>query len=153
MKVLVAVKGTEGESFFRRLVSLGALTVADVVLLAHVVDVEPRSGVEGGRERFMVRRTLGSARTGQIELAEEARAQAVLRSALRALIDGGVKQDRIQDTLLRGKPRESLRELAERESVDLIVLGGRSGPPGPHSVGKTARFLLDHAPRAALLVR
>jgi hypothetical protein len=33
------------------------------------------------------------------------------------------------------------------------VVRARPGRPGPHSLGKTARFLVDHAPLAALLVR
>jgi hypothetical protein len=55
--------------------------------------------------------------------------------------------------VLRGKPKEELRSLAEREHVALIVVHGRAEKPGPHSVGKTARFLIDHCPEAALLVR
>jgi nucleotide-binding universal stress UspA family protein len=152
VKVLVALKGTEGESFFRRLLSLGCLGGADEVMLAHVVDVEPLSGMEGGRERFMVRRALSPIRGGEIELAEEERARAVVARALRTLVAGGISHDRAHSIVLRGKPNEALRRLAEDESFDLIVVGGRPGKPGPHSLGKTARFLVDHAPQAALLV-
>lgn len=153
VKVLIAVKGTEGESFFQRLLALGCLAGAHTVMLAHVVDLEPRSGVEAGRERFMVRRALSPTRSGQIEVAEDERAQAVLQAALHRLLAGGVAPDRTRHAVLRGKPNEALRRLAEDESFDLIVVGGRPGKPGPHSLGKTARFLVDHAPRAALLVR
>jgi nucleotide-binding universal stress UspA family protein len=153
MKVLIAIKGTERAPFFELLVSLGCLAAADDVLLAHVVDVGPRTGIEGGRERFMVHRSLGAARSGQIEVAESDAAYAVLQAAFDSLIAAGFPEERVRLTALRGRPNESLRQLAEDESVDLIVVAGRSGKPGPHSLGKTARFLVDHAPRAALLVR
>jgi nucleotide-binding universal stress UspA family protein len=153
VKVLIAVKGTEGESFLSRLLALGPLNGADEVMLAHVVDTEPRSGVEAGRDRFMVRRTLGPTRSGQIEVVEEEHARAVLTNALQTLLAGGISPQRIHQSVLRGKPNEALRRLAEDRSFDLIVVGGRPGKPGPHSLGKTARFLVDHAPAAALLVR
>jgi nucleotide-binding universal stress UspA family protein len=153
VKVLIAVKGTESESFFQRLLALGPLTVADEVMLAHVVDTESRSGVEAGRDRFMVRRTLGPARGGQIEIAEQEHARAVLHTALQILVAGGIPPSRIHQSVLRGKPNEAIWRLAEEQSFDLITVGGRSGKPGPHSLGKTARFLVDHAPVAALLVR
>jgi nucleotide-binding universal stress UspA family protein len=153
VNVLIAVKGNERQSFFARLLALGPLNEADEVMLAHVVDTEPRSGVEAGRDRFMVRRTLGPARSGQIESVEEEHARSVLNTALQILVAGGIAPERIQQYVLRGKPNEALRRLAEDRSCDLIVVGGRPGKPGPHSLGKTARFLVDHAPAAALLVR
>ncbi len=153
MNVLIGVKGTEHSSFFETIMALGCLTAAADILLAHVVDVEPRSGIEGGRERFMVHRSLSSTRSGQIESAELEAAHAVLQTAHTVLTSGGIPGGRIRRTVLRGRPKELLRQLAEEESIDLIVVGGRPGKPGPHSLGKTARFLVDHAPRAALLVR
>jgi nucleotide-binding universal stress UspA family protein len=153
MKVLIAIKGTERASFFEMLLSFGCLVEADDVRLAHVVDVGPRSGIEGGRERFMVHRSLGAARSRQIEVAESEAAQAVLQAALNSLLAGGVPEERVHLTALHGRPNESLQQLAEEESIDLIVVARRAGNPGPHSLGKTARFLVDHAPRAALLVR
>ena len=152
MKVLIAVKGTENSSFFRRTLALGVLASADV-LLAHTVDLEPRSGLEGGRERFMVHRTLSSTRSGQIDVVESESAHTILQAALQTLVSGGIPEERIHPLVLRGRTNETLRHLAEEESVDLVIVGGRPGKPGPHSLGKTARFLVDHAPLAALLVR
>lgn len=153
MKVLIAVKGTEQPSFFATILELGCLTAAEYVLVAHVVDVEARAGIEGGRERFMMHRSLSATRSGQIEAAELEAAQTVLQTAHDVLVPGGIPDERFHRTVLRGRPTETLRQLAEEQSIDLIVVGGRPGLPGPHSVGKTARFLVDHAPRAALLVR
>lgn len=153
MKVLIAVKGTEHTSFFESIMALGCLAAAHEIVLVHVVDVEPRSGIEGGRERFMVHRSLSSTRTGQIESAELEAANRALQSVHGVLISGGIPDGRIHRSVLRGRPNEVVRHLAEEEAIDLIVVGGRPGKPGPHSLGKTARFLIDHAPHAALLVK
>lgn len=151
MKVLIAVKGSEGEAFFRRVAALTALPHAERVILAHVVDTEPRGDLEGGRDRFLGRRPLGRERSAELNRAEEERARAGIRVARQALLDAGVAENCIAEVVLRGKPNEELRRLAE--AADLVVVGGRGGKPGPHSLGKTARFLVDHAPHAALLVR
>jgi nucleotide-binding universal stress UspA family protein len=153
MKILIAVKGTEGELFFRRAATLAPLTTAEEVLLAHVIDAGPRADLEVGRERFLTRRPLSPERGADLLRAEEERAGSALQFARQALVVVGVSEDRIREITLRGKPNEELRRLAEGERVDLVLVQGRSGKPGPYSVGKTARFLIDHAPRSALLVR
>jgi nucleotide-binding universal stress UspA family protein len=153
MKVLIAVKGAETEEYLRRVAALAPLREAQLIILAHVIDAGARSGVELGRERYFGRRTLGGDRSLELTAAEEARAGAALQFAHAALTDAGIDDARLSDRTLRGKPNETLRDLAEQESIDLIVVGARAGKPGPHSLGKTARFLVDHAPRAALLVR
>lgn len=153
MKILVAVKGSEGELFFRRAASLAPLASAEEVLLAHVIDIVPRADLEVGRERFLTRRPLSVEREAALERAEEERARAALQFARHVLAVAGVPEDRMREVTLHGKPNEELRRLAEEERVDLVLVQGRSGKPGPHSVGKTARYLIDHAPRSALLVR
>lgn len=153
MKVMIAVKGSEGELFFRRAASLTPLQRADQVLLVHVVDVTPRTDLEWGRERYFGKRPLSEERDAALQRAEEERARAGLQLARQALLSVGVPEERIREITRHGKPNEALRDVAEEERVDLIVVQGRGGKPGPHSVGKTARFLIDHAPRAALLVR
>lgn len=153
MKVLIAIAGSEREGFFRRLVALSALERAEEVILAHVIDTKHRAEVEFGRERFFTKHAMPEERSADLMEAEEVRAQAGMRFAREALIVAGVRESRLHNILLRGKPNEELRRLAEVERIDLIVVGGREGKPGPHSLGKTARFLIDHAPNAALLVR
>jgi nucleotide-binding universal stress UspA family protein len=96
---------------------------------------------------------LSEGRSAELARAEEERAAATLQFARHALVAAGAPDSAIREITLRGKPNDELRRLAEREEVALIVVGGRRGKPGPHSLGKTARFLVDHAPAAALLVR
>lgn len=152
-KVLIAVKGSEEERFFRRVTELAPVDAAEVILLAHVIDAGTRADLELGRDRYLGRRLLGAGRTVDLSRAEEERASAALQFARRALVEAGVPAERLRELVLRGRPNETLRDLAGTEGIDLIVVGGRQEKPGPHSVGKTARFLIDHAPRAAMLVR
>jgi nucleotide-binding universal stress UspA family protein len=153
MKVLIAVKGTEAETFYQRIVALGVLAKAEEILLAHVIDVAPRAGLELGRERYLARRPLGEQRSTDLALAEEEASRAALQFGRQTLLEADVPEAGVREVTLRGKPNEELRELAEREHVGLIVVGGRASRPGLHSIGKTARFLIDHGPHAVLLVR
>ena len=152
MKVLIAVKGSEDEDYFRRVAALAPLQGARIIL-AHVVDTAPRSDQTMGRERFMMRRPLSEERSHELSEAESQRANAALQRARAILDEVAVPAEDIREVVLRGKINEELRRLSEQENVDLIVVQGRPGKPGPHSLGKTARFLVDHAPHGALLVR
>lgn len=153
MKVLIAVKGSENEGFYSRLARLVALRDADQILLAHVIDTGPREHLEVGRGRFLERRPLGRERAGELTQAEEEHGRAALQTARSALERTGVPLDHLDELILSGHANEMLRDLAEREGIDIVVVGGRPGRPGPHSIGKTARFLIDHCPQAALLIR
>lgn len=153
VKILFAVAGSESMRFFQQAVALTVLDRSEEIILAHVIDTKHRAEVEFGRERFFTKHALPESRGAELTRAEEDRAQAGLRFARQALVDAGVDENRMHDILLHGRPNEELRRLADEEGIDLIVVGGREGKPGPHSIGKTARFLIDHAPRAALLVR
>ena len=153
MKALIAVKGSEDERFYRRAAALLPLARAEVVILAYVIDSEPRGEMQYGRDRYFTHRSLPANRSAELERAEEERARAGLEFAVQVLREEGLAADQMRMDVLRGKPGEALRDLAEREGADVVVVGGRAGKPGPHSLGKTARFLVDHAPNAALLIR
>jgi nucleotide-binding universal stress UspA family protein len=62
-----------------------------------------------------------------------------------------------QTRLEEGEPGRVLCRVAAEEGATLLVVGARNGPgpdaAEPHSVGHTARFVLDHAPCPVLLVR
>jgi nucleotide-binding universal stress UspA family protein len=153
MKVLIAVEGREDDAYFRRAAAVAPLERADGVLLVHVVDTGPRADLEAGRDRFLLHRSLAPERQAEIERAEDEGARGAMHRARRALIESGIPEERIHDVVLRGRPNEAIRDLADSEDVSLIVVRGHPGKPGPHSLGKTARFLVDHARHAALLVR
>lgn len=153
MKILIPIEGSEDEAYFRRVASLAPLQQAESIVLAHVIDTGTRGDLEFGRDRYLVRRPLPAGRRDELTRAEEERAQAGLSFARQALISAGLSEDRLSEAILRGRPKETLRDLAEREEIPLTVVRARGGKPGPHSLGKTARFLVDHAPGAVLLIR
>jgi nucleotide-binding universal stress UspA family protein len=153
VKVLIAVQGDEGAGYFQRAVTSLRLSEAEAVLVVHVLDETRRAELEFGRERFRGHRELGSRRGMEITEAEEGQAREVVRAAKAALIELGVLETQLREVLVRGRPKEAVRDLAEREGIDLLVVGARGGKPGPHSLGKTARFLVDHAPHGVLLLR
>ena len=49
-----------------------------------------------------------------------------------------------------GRPEHAVVDAATE--FDLLVLSRTNLHPGPHSLGHAARFVVDHAPRAVLLV-
>jgi nucleotide-binding universal stress UspA family protein len=119
----------------------------------HVIDRAARDEMRLGRGRYPGRQQLGSQRSAGLEQAENERTSLVLQFARHSLARAGVDGERVQEIALFGRPSEELRRLADEKRVDLIIVGGRPGKPGPHSLGKTARFLIDHAQRAILMVR
>ncbi len=153
MKVMIAVAGAETEDYFQRVAALVPLDRAGEIVLAHVIDTRQRAEMEFGRERHFTKRPLPENRSNDLTRAETDRAQASLQFARHALLATGIPGERLREVMLRGKPNEELIALANREEIELIVVGGRGGKPGPHSLGKTARFVVDHAPHAALLIR
>lgn len=153
VKILLPIKGDEDEAYFQRAAAIAPLATAERIALAHVIDAVPRGDLEYGRERYLGHRSLPEGRRDELVRAEEDRASAALGFARHALRGAGVPDDRIEEIVLRGKPKETLRDLAERDEIELIVVRARGGKPGPHSLGKTARFLVDHAPHAVLVVR
>jgi nucleotide-binding universal stress UspA family protein len=154
MRILFPVSGAESEAYFARAAGLVGAADVTAVLVAHVVDEGRRAGLEHGRERFLDRRALAPQRLSEIEAAEREGAESVVERAAAALsrtpLGGHVEIERM---VLTGRTNEVLRDLAEGWGADLIVVRGRPERPGPHSIGKTARFLIDHAPSAALMVR
>jgi nucleotide-binding universal stress UspA family protein len=153
VKVLIAVKGNEDEAFFRQVATLAPLAQADAILLVHVIDTAPRADLERGRDRFLGRRPVRAEQSTELDDVEADHARALLQHARGVLISLGLPDDRVHEIVLRGRPKDELRSVAEREQVNLVVVRGRPGKPGPHSLGKTARFLIDHCPEAALLIR
>jgi len=119
--------------------------------LIYVTDSGPHAEIGRQRERFLRPHELGPARREQMRAAEQSSAQDILEEGLRYLPGA--------DTIRReGRPEREIVNFAAEWHADLIVICPRSpqndGPVlGPRSVGHVARFVLDHAPCAVLLVR
>lgn len=127
--------------------TLGALP--SPLLLCHVIDNGAR-GELGLARGFGPHRRPPGHRARAVAQAERDAAAAILSEAARAAPGN-------QTQVEEGEPGRVLCRLAAELGAALLVVGARQGPgpdaPEPHSVGHTARFVLDHAPCPVLLVR
>jgi nucleotide-binding universal stress UspA family protein len=113
----------------------------DVTLL-HVTDTAALEAAHGAFTAL-----LGRSRTdpgAQLEALAEASAQQVLDAAAEEL---GRPAHQVR---LRGRPEHQVAEAAREAS--LLILAREGGAAGPKSLGKAARFVVDHATCPVLLV-
>lgn len=80
----------------------------------------------------------------------QSRSQEVLARLAGYFEDAGV---RCTTAVMIGKRRRAIADIAERENVDLIVIGARSDPRDPESLGPTSEKLAAIANRCVLLLR
>lgn len=119
------------------------------LLLCHVIDNGAR-GELGLTHGFGPHRRHPGRHARAVAQAERDAAAAILGEAA-----GGApgSQTRVEE----GEPGRVLCRVAGEQGATLLVVGARNGPgpdaPEPHSIGSTARFVLDHAPCPVLLVR
>ncbi|HEX5546031.1 MAG TPA: universal stress protein [Ktedonobacterales bacterium] len=153
MRLLCAIGQRDGAQVIHDALAL----VGDVDYLAiiHVIDDQPRHGVEAQRG---LSRRISPDRQREIALAEEAAGRVTLSEAESAARGLGKQIISIETRLERGKPEQNIVALAHELHVDLVALRAREYPDrfpriGPPSVGHTARFVVDHAPCPVLLLR
>ncbi len=121
----------------------------EAMLLCHVIDNGAR-GELGLAHGFGPHRRHPGPHAREVAQAERDAAAGILEEAARE-VPGS--QTRVEE----GEPGRVLCRLAGEQRAALLVVGARNGPgpdvPKPHSIGHTARFVLDHAPCPVLLVR
>jgi nucleotide-binding universal stress UspA family protein len=116
-----------------------------------VIDVGPRRDIDRTRERFWRPPLHHEPVTDEMEAAERAASEEILKAGLGYLP--------LAETLLReGRPELEIVNAAAEWRADVILICPRAEygePPhiGPRSVGHVARFVLDHAPCPVLLLR
>lgn len=119
------------------------------LLLCHVIDNGAR-GELGLTHGFGPHRGPPGHHAREVVQAERDAAAGVLREAAREAPGSEVQTE-------EGEPGRVLCRVAAERGATLLVVGARNGPgpdaAEPHSVGRTARFVLDHAPCPVLLVR
>jgi nucleotide-binding universal stress UspA family protein len=150
MRVLCCLDGT----------NVGRVSKATEILSAnqpltlgiiYVIDTGPRKDIEHTRERFLRPAGPPGPREREMQQAEHAAAEDILKEGLRYLPNA--------ETLQRqGRPEREIVNIAAEWQADLVILCPRAeygGKPtiGPKSVGHVARFVVDHAPCPVLLLR
>lgn len=152
MHVLIAVKGPEPEEFFTRIGAL--LPGAALGMLVHVIDERPHREIEMVERHSLLHRNLPSERAKRMESAEREAAQRVLDRAQQLLARARFTNAAVEQVIVRGRPEREIVRIADDREADLVVVcGRREKRPGPKSVGKVARFVLDHVTCDVLLVR
>jgi len=158
MHVLCAIGKQGGSEMIRRMRAVIG-SQHDLHLL-HVLDTGPRRTMQ----EFLfgpgqLHRTPPIERIKSLDAAEQAAAEAAMEEARQAAEQVGFRaQTDIQNEIEPGKPEQIIVRAAHLWGCELIVIRaseGTEGRPkiGPHSVGHTARFVLDHAPCDVLLLR
>jgi nucleotide-binding universal stress UspA family protein len=150
MRVLCCLDGTNTQQVSHAAQMFSTAEPLTIALLT-VIDVGPRRDMDRTRERFWRPPLRHGPLTDEMQDAERAVSEEVLKAAL-----GDLPQ---AETLLRqGLPELEIVNAAAEWRADVIVICPRAEygePPhiGPRSVGHVARFVLDHAPCPVLLLR
>jgi nucleotide-binding universal stress UspA family protein len=164
MRVLCCLDGTNTERLAQQVFTL--LNVKDLrLVLLYVVDVGPGHEMERMRQRYIGMGQRGADLLAQATQAEQEQGEEIVATAqatFRTLWPGGDPgAEQIERVALRGKPEQEIVRLGALISINLIVLCNRRilgpnappHPPGPKSIGHTARFVIDHAPCPVLLLK
>ena len=115
---------------------------ADEVTLLHVTDAGAVDAAQGAFSALLGRGGAGPGR--QLEAMAEAAATELLEAAAARLARPAGQLRR------RGRPEREV--VAAARDAALLVLGRQGAEAGPRSLGKAARFVVDHAPCPVLLV-
>jgi nucleotide-binding universal stress UspA family protein len=115
---------------------------AEEVTLLHVTDSAAVDAAQGAFSALLGRGGAGPGR--QLEAMAEAAATEVLEAAATRLARPA------QQLRRRGRPEREV--VAAARDAALLVLGRQGAEAGPRSLGKAARFVVDHAPCPVLLV-
>ena len=157
MKVLVALGVRDAWALVEHAIRMLQPTALEL-LLVYVVDEEHHQNVlrlPGGLGR---RREPHDMRRQALAQAEDQAGGRSLERGVEAALACGISREQVDRRLVRGRPAQTIVALVEDEGCDLIVVRARDEvqvhvPPGPASVGHTARFILDHAPCDVFLLR
>ena len=152
MQALIAVEGREPDAYFAQIAELLPRSVSCVVV--HVVDERPHKEIEMVERRTLLRRNLPSERVDRMQSAEREAAQRVLDRAQRILAREGFTNALVGQIIMRGRPEGEIVRVADDRGVALVIVcGRRERHPGPKSIGKVARFGLDHVNCDVMLIR
>lgn len=154
MRVACCCDGSGTAILARR--ALADLKSVDTLDFVYCIDAAVHGDVLLAQGSILGRMHRGESHAALVSAAEEQRALAVLEEAATAARTAGFLGD-LQTVALHGRPeREIVRALAERQTQVVVLFARppeRQRPPGPHSIGHVARFIIDHAPCQVLLVR
>lgn len=150
MRIVVAIDERTAEGELERLPRLLSMQGSEA-LLVHVLDTGGREEWERAAARRLLRP--GPAGRGEQRMrgADRQGGERALARAAALAATWGVA--RIETRLLEGAPKHEIRRLLDMEGADLLAVFVHGRETGPKSIGKEARFLIDHAPCPVLVVK
>ena len=150
MRILCCLDGTNTKQVSHAAQMFSTAEPLTIGLLT-VIDAGPRRDMDRTRERFWRPPLRHGALTDEMQAAERAVSEEILKTALCDL-------PRAETLLRQGLPELEIVNAAADWRADVVLICARAEygePPhiGPRSVGHVARFVLDHAPCPVLLLR
>jgi nucleotide-binding universal stress UspA family protein len=154
MRVVCCVDGEGSAGLLAA--TIARLAPIETLTLLYCIDAGHHDEVRLAQGSILGRMHRGERHDAQLSAAEEQRAAAALAEAATAARDAGY-QGQQETRILPGRPGHEIVQALADLRADVVGLyprpPARQMPPGPHSLGHAARFIVDHAPCAVLLVR
>jgi|GEM_PF-1520085 len=147
MKALVPITGQEEEEQIIEMLRSLPKSIEELIVL-HVQDPSPEKTFE---MLELGHHHISKYRLEEVQKTQEAYAQQAVNRAIdiiRRYVDilaTGI--------ILKGRANEEIMRAIQKEGAELVILFAKKNATGPKSIGKTARFVLDHAPCSVLLIR
>ena len=154
MRVVCCVDGEGSAGLLAA--TLARLAPIEELTLLYCIDVGHQDDVRLAQGSILGRMHRGERHDTQISAAEEQRAATVLAEAATAARSAGY-QGQQGTRVVHGRPGHEIVQTLAELRADVVALyprpPSRQTPPGPHSLGHAASFIVDHAPCAVLLVK
>lgn len=150
MRVIVAVDERPDETPLERVPALLRIGGAAVTVV-HVLDPGGREEWEHAAGRHLLRP--GPPRSGGERMRAADRMQGERVLAMAAAKAAAWDAAHVETRLLEGSPKHTIYDLLQAEGADVLVVFVHGREVGPKSIHKEARFLIDHAPCAVLVVK
>jgi nucleotide-binding universal stress UspA family protein len=147
---LVIAIDERSEGLLARLPRILNLQGAEI-LFAHVLDPGGPEEWERVAGRHLLRPKPPARAGEQMRATDRAEGGRLLSRA--AAATEGWKASAVRTRLLEGSPKHEIVALLAGENADLLVVFVHGQEVGPKSIHKEARFLIDHAPCAVLVMK
>mgnify|MGYP001243339053 CR=1 FL=1 len=150
MRLVIAVDERPAEALLERVPEIINVRAAEI-LLVHVLDPGGPEEWERIAGRHLLRPgPLGRGRE-RMRAVDRTEGERVLSRAAAAAEAWGATG--LETRLLEGSPKHEIVELLGTEGANLLVVFVHGREIGPKSIHKGARFMIDHAPCPALIIK
>ncbi len=150
MRIVVAIDERWDEAVLARIPRLLEVREAEVLAL-HVLDPGGREEWERAAGHHLLRPRPPRQAGERMAADDRGEGERLLARAAAAMAVWGAA--RVRTRLLEGSPKHEIRAVLDGEGADVLVVLVHGREIGPKSIRKEARFLIDHAPCAVLVLK